>query len=28
MAEQEVKNGVYEHFKGEFYQVLGVAHHS
>lgn len=28
MVEQEVKNGVYRHFKGKFYQVLGVAHHS
>ena len=25
---QEIKLGKYQHFKGNFYEVIGVAHHS
>ena len=25
---EEVKPGKYQHFKGKFYEVIGVAHHS
>ena len=25
---KEIKPGTYQHYKGKFYQVVGVAHHS
>ena len=28
MRASKIKLGIYQHYKGKFYEVLGVAHHS